>query len=140
MATPISPWSAAADVVSPDGRYRAVIAEAIEVGMGAPTSGTLVISDNQGGRTHVRVESCNPSIVWSSDSRTMAFPQWTPDRQQRLCVVSFPGGVVRSLDENFRVLELHSLEGGIVRGIDSPVYMPRGFERPVEDLIERGLH
>jgi len=34
------------------------------------------------------------------------------------------------------VLELHSFEQGMVRGVDSPIYMPRSFEFSVEDLIE----
>ena len=105
--------------------------------MGAPTSGTLVISDNfHGGRIHARLESCSPSFVWSSDSRALAVPQWTPSRQQRMSIVSVPSGTVRPVADEFRVLELHSFEQGMVRGVDSPIYMPRSFEFSVEDLIE----
>jgi hypothetical protein len=106
--------------------------------MGAPTSGTLVVSDNfHGGNIHARLESCSPSFVWSSDSRALAFPQWTPSRRQRMCILSVPSGTVRPVADEFRVLELHAFEQGIVRGIDSPIYMPRSFEFSVENLIER---
>lgn len=137
MSSPTSPWSDSADRISPDGRFRAIIYEAGEVGMGAPTSGTLVVSDNfHGGRTHFSLESCSPSFVWSSDSRALAVPQWTPSRQQRMCIVSVPRGTVRPVAGVFRVLELHGFEQGVVRGVDSPIYMPRSFEFPVQELIE----
>jgi hypothetical protein len=53
-----------------------------------------------------------------------------------MCIVSVPSGTVRSVADEFRVLELHSFEQGMVRGVDSPIYMPRSFEFSVEDLIE----
>jgi hypothetical protein len=137
MSYPISPWSDSADRISPDGRYRAIITDAGEVGMGAPTSGMLIISDNHhGGRIHVRLESCNPSFVWSADSRALVVAQWTPSRRQQMCVVSVPSGIVRPVDGVFRVLELHALEQGVVRGVDSPLHMPQNFEFSVADLIE----
>ena len=136
----ISPWISSAEQVSPDGRYRAVIADASEIAMGAPTSGVLVIAENRdGGRVVARVESCNPSFVWSDDSRALACPQWTPSRQQRLCIVAVPSGHVRVADGEFRVLELHAFQQGTVRGIDSPVHMPRGLDVSVDGLIDRTL-
>ena len=105
MSTAISPWSMSAERVSPDGRYRAAIPQAGEIGMGAPTSGVLVISENRdGGRVVARVDSCNPSCVWSDDSRAIACPQWTRSRQQRLCIVSVPSGIVRLAADEYRVL------------------------------------
>jgi uncharacterized protein YfaP (DUF2135 family) len=137
MSYPISPWTDSEERVSPDGRFRAVIEGAIEIAMGAPTSGTLVIAENNAaGRIHVQLESCNPSFVWSSDSRAVAVPQWTPIRQQRMCIVSVPSGKVRAIPGPFSVLELHAFEQGVVRGIDSPIYVPRNIAVPVEDLIE----
>lgn len=131
---PISPWSNSVDRVSPDGRYRAEIMDAIEIGMGAPTSGTLIVSENRyGGAVLVHLHACNPSLVWSADSRALAIPQWTAQRQQTLCIVSLPSGIVRSVPGEFRVLELHSFEDGILRGIDSPVYQPRSVEIAVHD-------
>jgi hypothetical protein len=106
--------------------------------MGAPTSGTLVISENrQDGQVLSRHMSCNPSFVWSGDSSAIAAPQWTPDRQQRLTVISVPSGQVSAAPGEFSVLELHSFEDGVVRGVDSPAYMPREIERHVGLLIER---
>ncbi len=55
---------------SPDGRLTAEIASAFEVSMSEPTSGTLRISNG------LVVEKCNPSFLWSDDSRYLAVPQW----------------------------------------------------------------
>jgi len=102
------------------------MAVAYEIRMGAPTAGTLLISEHAGdGRVLVRVESCNPSLVWSTDSQALAVPQWTPELLQRLCIVSLPDGHVRVGADEFGVMELHSFESGIVRGIDSPIHQPR---------------
>lgn len=84
--------------------------------MGAPTSGTLVVSENrQGGQIFSRHISCSPSFVWSSDSSALAAPQRTSERQQRLVVISVPGGQVSAAPGEFRILELHSFEDGVVR-------------------------
>lgn len=136
-STPISPWTDAADCISPDGRFRASISGAGEICMGGPTCGTLVISENRkGGQVMARVELCSPSFVWSSDSRALAVPQWRKDRSQRLCVVSVPAGVVRAAPGTFAVLELHAFEQGIVRGVDSPIHLPESFAITVEELID----
>jgi hypothetical protein len=136
MSSPISPWINSADCNSPDGRFRATISNASEVGMGAPTSGKLVIYDNhQHGRICAWLESCNPSFIWSSDSQAVAVPQWTSNRKQRMCIVLVPSGRVQTVLDEFDVLELHAFVDGVIRGVDSPVYRPRHFEFSVKDLL-----
>jgi hypothetical protein len=114
--------------VSPDGRWTAEIADASEIAMGAPTSGTLRLSD---GRT---LEGCNPSMVWSTDSRFLAVPVWTRDRKQRLCLLEVPNGDARCAARLYRVLELKSFSDGVVEGIDSPIHRPRRVRVAVEEL------
>ena len=114
----ISPWADNAQITSPDGRWIASIAEAGEIGMGAPTLGVLRISN---GLTR---PSCNPSMVWSSDSEYLAVPQWTRDRRQRLMIISVSRRASRYAPGEYRVLELESFESGVVRGVDSPAHLP----------------
>lgn len=134
---PISPWSDSAERLSPDGQYLAAIVEAGEIGMGAPTCGELVVSrDLPGGSILVRIQFCNPSFVWASDSRALAVPRWTRKNLQHLCIVSLPSGRVEIVADEFQVLELHDFAGGIVRGVDSPVYRPRRLSISVADLID----
>ena len=83
---------------SPDGRHVAWMS-AREISMSNPTIGALHLS---GGTI---VENCNPSFLWSDDSRYLAIPQYrfvlgVQLRQrililepiQRLCFVSPPRG------------------------------------------------
>jgi hypothetical protein len=86
--------------------------------MGAPTLGVLRISN---GLTR---PSCNPSMVWSSDSEYLAVPQWTRGRGQRLMIISVSRRASRLAPGEYRVLELESFENGVVRGIDSPAHLP----------------
>ena len=128
MSSPVSPWAWSVRSVSPDGKHTAEIEDVWEVGMGAPTSGKLRLSD---GTTY---ESCNPSIVWSDDSEYLAVPQWTEDRSQRLLVISMSRRRSVHVPEVFRVLELHSFSEGKIRGVDSPIHEPKQVEVEVGEL------
>jgi hypothetical protein len=125
----ISPWSDSASVVSLDGTLTAVIHDASEIAMGAPTSGELWLSNG------IRIDSCNPSIVWSDDSRYLAVPQWAPNRSQRLVVVDVKSRERRAFASTFRVLQLDSFSNGWIEGIDSPINRPVRVVLKVEDLF-----
>ena len=57
------------EAVSPDGHLRAWMG-AGEISMGNPTKGALWLSNG------LKLEDCNPSFMWSSDSRYLAVPQF----------------------------------------------------------------
>jgi hypothetical protein len=128
MVTKISPWTGSVYLTSPDGKLTATIDNAQEVGMGAPTRGTLVISNG------MSYQRCNPSIVWSDDSQYLAVPQWTHYRNQRLLVISLKQESSGYAPGLFRVLELHSFLNGKIKGIDSPIYQPREIEIDVSQI------
>jgi len=96
--------------------------------MGAPTSGILNISDG------MSFPGCNPSIVWSDDSQYLAVPQWTPEREQRLLVISLEQKSPGYAPSLFRVLELHSFSNGKIKGIDSPIHQPREIEIDISQV------
>ena len=116
---PISPWSYSACLDSPDGEFTAKFEYASEVCQGGPTYGVVTLSNG------MTFDSCNPSFVWSTDSKYLAVPQWTHYREQRLLVINAVQGTFELLPEVFQVLELHTFTCGVVEGIDSPVYKPR---------------
>jgi hypothetical protein len=113
----ISAWADELHLQSPDGRFRAVIESAAEIGMGAPTSGTLRVG-------RLVVQGCNPSAVWSEDSRFLAVPQWAGGAAQRLLVIEPAANRSEYAAGTYSVLELHSFGGGIITGVDSPAYQP----------------
>lgn len=117
---PASPWDWEVALVSPDGSKTARIDNAMEIAMSAPTRGTLVLS------TGLVLDGCNPSMVWSDDSRYLAVPRWE-GRKQRLVVIDTSTQQVRRSNPRFRALELTSFSGGIIRGVDSPGHRPQAL-------------
>lgn len=92
MAEPMTKWPYDLPIwrrfhraVSPDGKLIAKIDPAYEVSMGNPTSGMLCVSNG------LHIERCNPSFLWSDDSRYLAVPKYfgTWVRKQRLLVIDF---------------------------------------------------
>jgi hypothetical protein len=71
--------------MSPDGSAVAEIEEAHEVSMGNPTCGTLRLS------TGLQLDRCNPSFIWSEDSRYLAVPRYFSRfgllRRQRMVII-----------------------------------------------------
>ena len=125
----ISPWAWEAVLPSPDGRMTARIDGAMEIAMGAPSAGRLIIS------TGIALDACNPSIAWSHDSRYLAVPRWTPDRAQQLVIVDVEQGTTRVAPGRYRVLQLESFDEGVVRGVDSPIHQPRPIAVAVADVM-----
>jgi len=79
------PWRSSHKALSPNGNVVAEIKQAVEHSMGNPTTGTLRMSDG------LELTDCNPSFVWSNDSRFLAVPRWCRRfglfRRQRLVIV-----------------------------------------------------
>jgi hypothetical protein len=80
-------WRSSHRAASPDGSLVAQINPAREVSMGNPTSGILCVSNG------LHIERCNPSFIWSDDSRFLAVPRYFHKlgvfRRQRLLVIDF---------------------------------------------------
>ena len=79
-------WRRAHCAISPDGKFIAEIKNAYEVSMSNPTSGNLHLSAG------LEIEQCNPSFLWSDDSRYLAVPQFFARfglfRRQRLLLIN----------------------------------------------------
>ena len=63
-------WRSAHKARSPDDKRKAEIRSTSEISMGNPTYGTLRLSDD------LELARCNPSFIWSDDSRYLAVPQF----------------------------------------------------------------
>lgn len=108
---------------SPDGRFQAEIDPASEVGMSDPTSGTLRLS------TGLQLERCNPSFLWSSDSRYLAVPQFFYRlglfRRQRLLVIDVQGRTVFAAPDFTYYFQPESFSDGRLVVIRNPAASPR---------------
>jgi len=136
MNTPISPWIDEATATSPDGESIARFHDGMEVAMGAPTMGALTV--NRGGVDREISSRAAASMVWSDDSRFLAFSEWTRAKKQNLCVYRVADGTIQRSPDEFRVLELRGFSGGRISGVDSPVHMPQTFALAYNDEAEQG--
>jgi hypothetical protein len=132
MTAKISAWDYSLHLTSPNGRITAVIDKASEFGQGSPTTGILKLSNG------LTFEGCNPSAVWSDDSKFLAVPQWTVKNRQRLLVISIEQASVGYAPDIYSVLELRSFSRGKIKGIDSPVYKPREIEIDLSEIQWKG--
>jgi hypothetical protein len=93
--------------VSPDGQRVAQIDPAREVSMGNPTFGLLCVT----GGPHL--DRCNPSFVWSDDSRYLAVPQFYGFfNRQRLLIIAFAEKRVFASRETTWYFQPESFSGG----------------------------
>ena len=85
-------WRDKFQLDSPDGKWAAKISRAGEVSMGNPTVGTLQLSNG------FALKQCNPSFIWSGDSRYLAVPRYFHRfglfRRQRLIIIDVVDGCV----------------------------------------------
>jgi hypothetical protein len=110
---PISMFETSVILPSPDGRYTASVTDAQEFQTGAPTHGTLTISNG------IVREHCSPSMVWSDDSEYLATSE-IGDRSQpaRVVVFSMSRGDARYAPGQYDGLEFQSFSDGTVRATD----------------------
>jgi hypothetical protein len=110
---PISMFASSMTLPSPDSRLTATMTDAEAVEMGAPTRGTLRISN---GIVH---ERCSPSVVWSDDSAYLAALEVVDRaRPARVLVVSMSRREARYAPGHYDSLEFHSFSDGFVRATD----------------------
>ncbi len=124
----ISNYATSVELPSPDGIHVATMAYATEIAMGAPTYGTLVLSNG------MKFHLCSPSIVWSDDSQYLAAPQnhWKLGRGGfRLLFIRVETREFGFGGEVYPCPELEQFTDGIVTG---SAYRTR-FQVDVRDVV-----
>src|SRR5580704_11765948 len=116
-------WRRSFEASAPDGSTSAAITQAFETSMSNPTMGTLKLADG------LSVNSCNPSFIWSDDSRYLAVPQWRfaigLQLKQRLLVVDVQEKIVfGSRPLGWWILPL-AFERGVLTVNSNPTRSPR---------------
>lgn len=106
-------WQTSLRLESPDGSRWAEIRDTVEVSMGNPTIGDLVLSS---GRV---ISRCNPSFIWSDDSRYLAVPRYTKGwlrraGKQQLLVIDVIEDQTWSSPKLAWYILPKSFEGGVV--------------------------
>ena len=111
---------------SPNKKYIAEIDPAYEVSMGNPTYGTLKLSDG------FSLPNCNPSFIWSDDSRYLAVPHYFTwyflFRRQKMVIIDVEEHSVFASKEHTWYFQPKSFVGDKLVATMSPHYKPRDIK------------
>lgn len=93
---------------------------AVEVSMGNPTIGTLEVS------TGLALERCNPSFLWSHDSRYLAVPRYVLRfglfRRQRMVVIDVVERIALASPELAFYFQPESFAEGVLVATKEPFH------------------
>ena len=124
----ISPWSGDVEVSSPNGESLAQVLNTHEIAMGAPAAGRLFVNGK------AISKRCSTSIIWSDDSRYIAFPEWTWSNNQKLKILNVQSGKIKKLFKSYSVLELSGFNNLVISGVDSPIYKPKNLNVELKEF------
>ena len=126
-------WQRSLHLKSPDSTMWAEIKDAIEVSMGNPTLGTLVLSNG------LKVEKCNPSFVWSDDSKFLAVAQYTSNwfggsGKQKLLIINVLNNSAWRSPKLAYYIQPESFKNGVVSVTISPFHKPQSRQFSLESI------
>ena len=157
-----SAWDYEANACSSDGKFSAKF-EGCEVAMGAPTLGELRLFVNSEHylnlknelSNHAKISSVNQNLVkdgsthkillseratacflFSKDSKFLAFSEWSADKMQIIKVVRLADMSIKTDNKRKRVVEFLSFDDGVLKILDSPIFMPKNYTLDIHTLFE----
>ena len=156
-----SAWDYEANARSSDGKFSAKF-EGCEVAMGAPTIGELRLFANSEHclnlknelSNHAKTSSVDQNLVkdgsahqillseratacflFSEDSQFLAFSEWTTDKMQIVKVVRLTDMSIKTAGKPKRVVEFLSFNDGVLKILDSPIFMPKNYTLDIRTLF-----
>ena len=157
-----SAWDYEANACSNDGKFSAKF-EGCEVAMGAPTLGELRLFINSEHclnlenelSNHVKrllnldqnlakygsadqillSERATACFLFSDDSKFLAFSEWTADKMQIVKVVRLADMSIKTDNNRKRVVEFLSFDDGVLKILDSPIFMPKNYALDIRTLF-----
>ena len=157
-----SAWDYEANACSKDGKFSAKF-EGCEVAMGAPTLGELRLFLNSEHclnlknelSNHAKTSSVDQNLVkdgsadqiflseratacflFSDDSKFLAFSEWTADKMQIVKILRLADMSIKTAGKPKRVVEFLSFDDGVLKILDSPIFMPKNFTLDIRTLID----
>jgi hypothetical protein len=126
-AHPISAWEAGCMLLSPNRHHRADYS-GIEIAMGAPTIGSISVGQDT-------ILRGNASIIWSNDSRYLAFPKWHLDRSQTLGILDTDSHKEGVWSCSAAVYQTISFENGLLKVQVDPLTSSAMESHSIADVI-----
>ena len=156
-----SAWDYEANACSKDGKFSAKF-EGCEVTMGAPTIGELRLFINGEHclnlknelSNHTKISSVNQNLVkdgsthqillseratacflFSKDSKFFAFCEWMADKMQIVKILRLADMSIKTDNRRKRVVEFLSFDDGVLKILDSPIFMPKNYALDIRTLF-----
>ena len=157
-----SAWDYEANACSNDGKFSAKF-EGCEVTMGAPTIGELRLFINGEHYLNLKNELLNHAknlsnldqnlvkddcadqillsdratacFLFSDDSKFLAFCEWTADKMQIIKILRLADMSIKTDNKRKRVVEFLSFDDGVLKILDSPIFMPKNFTLDIRTLF-----
>ena len=157
-----SAWDYEANACSSDGKFSAKF-EGCELAMGAPTLGELRLFVNSKHCLNLKNEPSNHAktssmdknldkddiadqillseratacFLFSDDSNFLAFSEWAADKLQIVKVVRLADMSIKTDNNRKRVVEFLSFDDGVLKILDSPIFMPKNYTLDIHTLFE----
>ena len=157
-----SAWDYEANACSSDGKFSAKF-EGCEVAMGAPTLGELRLFINSEHCLNLKNELSNHEktssvdqnlakygsadqillservtacFLFSKDSKFLAFCEWTTDKMQIVKILRLVDMSIKTDNKRKRVVEFLSFDDGVLKILDSPIFMPKNYTLDIRTLFE----
>ncbi|MEO0896499.1 MAG: hypothetical protein AAFY71_08890 [Bacteroidota bacterium] len=109
-----------------------------EIAMGSPLAGVCFLHTPNGARLQLHDFAAGPAI-WNASGTRVAFPGWTPYRQQQLCLVDIMAKTLTVFTKIFRVLEIKECKGDHIIGVDSPIFQPIDFSINIHEEDKQSI-
>ena len=157
-----SAWDYEANAWSSDGKFSAKF-EGCEVAMGAPTLGELRLFINSEHCLNLKNELSNHAktlsnldqnlvtddcadqillsdrasacFLFSDDSKFLAFCEWSADKMQIVKIVRLADMSIKTDNKRKRVVEFLSFDVGVLKILDSPIFMPKNYTLDIRTLF-----
>ena len=156
-----SAWDYEANACSKDGKFSAKF-KGCEVAMGAPTLGELRLFINSKHYlnlknellNHAKISSVNQNLVkdgiadqillsdratacflFSDNSKFLAFSEWTTDKMQIVKILRLADMSIKTDNKRKRVVEFLSFDDGVLKILDSPIFMPKNYTLDIRTLF-----
>ncbi len=108
--------------LSPNKKYRVIYGNLEEFAMGGPIGGACRLVDEEN-RSYLIDECCGGPPVWSADNK-VALGKWFGNTTQQILVLDPIVMEITVYKGLFVILNLREFEGGVIKGIESPIHEP----------------
>ena len=74
-------------------------------------------------------------FMFSDDTKFLAFSEWTADKMQIVKILRLADMSIKTDNKRKRVVEFLSFDDGLLKILDSPIFMPKNYTLDIHTLF-----